>query len=70
KITKERKSKHPLNWVLFIFAGLGVEINKSGLLFISLIFKPFMDLLSDRHSIESKIQQNYPENDDFLLYYL
>lgn len=29
-----------------------------------------MDLLSDRHSIESKIQQNYPENDDFLLYYL
>lgn len=26
-----------------------------------------MDLLSDPHSIESKIQQNYPENDDFLL---
>jgi hypothetical protein len=24
-----------------------------------------MDLLSDRHSIESKIQQNYPEYDEF-----
>lgn len=27
-----------------------------------------MDLLRESHSIESKIQQNYPEYDDFLLY--